>query len=499
MDDRQRPSRDMTHHGAWEWAAPLGVLCLGLALRLWRIGGESAWLDEVFSLQHLDAPSLGAFWRALATSDPPAALAPGYFTLAYCWAALWGPSLGAARAFSMLCGLGSILILQRLARRVYGLAASTAAALLLAASLPHIYYAQEARMYALTQLLAILSMATLLYGRAGEGRLRWLPHMLVNALLLWTSIFTGLLIAAQAGWLLCCYRRRPRLLAAWCAAHAAFAASILLWHATRYVDRAFWMPQPGWRELVNAYVVFAGGRFSNDNPAAWLPGGFSLDLPLALLIYALAVWGVWTPPGRRVSALMGALAALPPVMLFLAAVLWKPCFLYRYALFASLPLYALAGTGWARLPHPRLRQAAACALIALFMYQHAVRLHTPFRPDYRAAVAAIHADDARQEEIAPVLVLKEPLNRLPLEYAGLTSPARMIVAHGEGDLHAAAAEFASQRRAFWTVTWRWDRPEAYHDALTRLGAAVTSTPLGGMPPLLLWRAEWPRDTGSSVE
>jgi len=57
------------------------LVALGAWLRLWGLYRESAYSDEVASLQHLDAPTLSEFLRRERISDPP--MTPLYFTLEY--------------------------------------------------------------------------------------------------------------------------------------------------------------------------------------------------------------------------------------------------------------------------------------------------------------------------------------------------------------------------------------------------------------------------------
>lgn len=65
-------------------AAPLPAVILlvvvgaGLVLRVCQLPHESAWLDEVFSLQCIDAPSLSAFLRLERATDSPLMM-PVYF------------------------------------------------------------------------------------------------------------------------------------------------------------------------------------------------------------------------------------------------------------------------------------------------------------------------------------------------------------------------------------------------------------------------------------
>ncbi|MCW0209087.1 MAG: glycosyltransferase family 39 protein, partial [Achromobacter sp.] len=74
---------------------------------------------------------------------------PGYYWLLGGWRLLAGTSEFALRALSVFASLLSIAFAAALGRRLFGWGAALSAALLIALNTFSIYYAQEARMYAL--------------------------------------------------------------------------------------------------------------------------------------------------------------------------------------------------------------------------------------------------------------------------------------------------------------------------------------------------------------
>lgn len=469
------------------WAALGLILATGAALRLWNLRGECAWYDEVLSLQHLDAPSLRVFWDRLAQADPPCVLAPGYFTVEYLWGQVFGTSVLSLRGLSLLCGLACIPLLYCIGRRLYGWRAGLVAALCLAWSMPHVYYAQEVRMYAFVSCLCLISMLSLLLALERVRGAWWILHGAANLLLLWSNVFTGLFIVVQGLFLLGFHRDRRAALFCWGLVHASFCALLGAMYATHSVNSAFWMPQPSWRELVNAFIVFTGGRYSNENPAAYLPFGVTLDWGLAALLGLCALVAAPARPGalRGTRFLVYAWLVAPPVLLFLAAVLWKPCFLYRYVLYASFPLYLLTGAAMVRM---RRMHAIPLlfALLTLYAYQCSPRFTTPFRPDYRAAWTTYvegHAPDA------PMLILKEPLNTLPMRFTQHAEARELRVAYGRRDLEEESLQLVKRFGCARVVLWRWDRREEYEAFLSANGIRARCLTLGGMPPLHVYLIE----------
>ncbi len=462
------------------------VLLVGLLLRLWNIHRESPWLDEVFSLYRLSEPSLAAFWAKAPEKDYATQLVPLYYTLEYLWARLFGASVPAMRALSMLFGMGAIPLVYALGKRLFSARAGRFAALCVAMSLPLVFYSQEIRRYALDIVLVLGVFHTLIgASETGAKRAWWPAHLGLNVLLVWCSVYTVPVLAAQAVYLAWVAKPPRRRWLIWCGANGASLAAYGLWVLRIRTEGFFWIGTPGWREVVNTLVVFAGGRFSNDHPAAFLPTGVSLDLLLAALLFGLAAWGVlrWDKEvPARATVLLWLL--LPTAFWFAVSLVWKPCFMYRFLLFCSPALYLLAGAGFARLPSQALRAMLCVAVMALFAYQHTVRIRTPFRPDYRAAAAILQEDEG-----TPVLVLKDLLNAFPLSYAGHVPQTRIEVAHGAGDLEEKSLALLAATGELWVVMWRWDGREAYESFLRSQRIRIERRALGGLPPLQLYRLE----------
>jgi len=462
----------------------LGIVAVGTLARVGFLWRESAWYDEVLSLHYLGSPGLDVFWRTMSATDPSTLLVPVYYTLEYLWAACFGTDLLRVRLLSVLFGLATIPLVAGIGARCFGRAAGLTAAALLALSLPHIFYSQEIRRYALDTFLVAFSVYSLLRAQAGSAPGGWWwAHLGANLLLPWTSLYAAPVLAVQALYLLWQRIPLPRLLL-WGAATAFSLLGVVAWTLSVELESLFWMPLAGPREFLNTLVVLAGGRFSNDAPGPYLPDGFSLELPFLVLIYLLAGLGLFEALRRdRASAILLVGWFVAPVLAwYIFQLLWKPCFLYRYFLFCSLPLYVLAGAGLARVPR-RARLVALVALLCSLLWQNTVQFYGPFRPDYRHAAEILNTPPG---ESAPILVLKEPLNTMPLAYTGTIDPARIHPAHGEGSLHDRARELGAQGDPFWIVLWRWDRKPALEDSLDAAGKSYTRYVIGGMPPLELY-------------
>jgi hypothetical protein len=127
----------------------IAVAGLALAVRLCGLRRQSLTMDEVRELA-LARQSISDL--ALRADGFP----PLYQILLKGWLAVLGPEAG--RSFSVLCGMLIVAVVWRLGRLVGGVSTGWAAALLVAISPIHVWYAQEARANALFYLLAVLSI-----------------------------------------------------------------------------------------------------------------------------------------------------------------------------------------------------------------------------------------------------------------------------------------------------------------------------------------------------
>lgn len=480
-------------HDAWMIpAAVLAVVILGFGLRVFNLAHESAWLDEVFSLQCLNASDLASFLREDRAVDSPLMM-PVYFVLEYAWDRLTGGSILAMRLLSVAFSILMLPMIFLFARRLYGAWTGVVASGCLAVSLVHIFFGQEIRMYSLLCLLVLLSVYTLWEGVRRPGAGMMAAHILVNGLLLWTHLMGGLLFLSEGLYLLLFHRARRQRLWIWFVFHGMILMSGAAWVTANGIPReASWMAPASLRELANTFLVFAGGRASNTSPSPYLPTGLTLDPALAVLIFLMTVWLAWTTfklptttetqTRKEAFGLLALWLIVPPLALFVVSALWRPCFLYRYVIYSSLPMYIILAAAVTSLKGARARTMLCLLLCALYVHQLPA-LQGPFRPDYRAAAQQIERDGGADD---PVLILKN-LNAIPFRYQCRLPEARLVVFEGITELRDEAVRRSGNGQAVWVLMWRWDRTEEFEERMEALGMTVTLTTLGGMPPLHMYR------------
>jgi len=177
----------------------LCILLLALALRFYRLDGQSLWADEGNSAA-LALRSLGQIARDAGHDIHP----PLYYWLLHFWVHAFGNSELGLRSLSALLGVLLVALTYLLGKRLFGRSVGLAAAFTAALSPFQVYYSQEARMYILLALEGAASVYALLRYLESEKRSWLLGFILSSTAGLYTHysfpIVWGLANAAWLAW-----------------------------------------------------------------------------------------------------------------------------------------------------------------------------------------------------------------------------------------------------------------------------------------------------------
>ena len=130
----------------------LSILLLAFVLRLFYLSHESIWLDEGISIAMAKLNFAQLIDKSVIDSFPPL-----YYLLLHYWMLLLGDSELSVRFLSLVFGLASIVVSYQLTKYLWQEKVALITAFLLAISVFHIEYAQEARMYSLLTFLSVSS------------------------------------------------------------------------------------------------------------------------------------------------------------------------------------------------------------------------------------------------------------------------------------------------------------------------------------------------------
>jgi hypothetical protein len=348
-------------------------------LRLFRIGANSLWFDEAFSWIVARQPA----WAILTQRLEPI-LPPLYHFLLHFWARL-GESEAALRAFSALCGVLTIPVMYILGRKLFSPASGLAAALLTAMLPFQIYYAQEARLYALVVLLSALMLWAFVRSWQGTTYGTWVGFGLLTAINLYVHYFTVFSLAAFHGFTLLarpCDRRCWRGLLLSDLVAMVFVGPQLpsAWAQTQRVATHFWLPPPFPLQPLKTldYLLF-----SHTTPLLLVP----VALFFTLSIFAIVTWEAARACGktRWWLLLLLALVLTPILVALLLSWIIGPVYLDRSFSLVT-PAYVLF-LGWGlaqparRSPLPLLYGGLA-VVVAISLGNHYLN-PDPAKPPFR--------------------------------------------------------------------------------------------------------------------
>ncbi|MBN8595278.1 MAG: glycosyltransferase family 39 protein [Anaerolineae bacterium] len=135
------------------WLPILLLLLVAFALRIHNLGGQSLWNDEGNSFVQSLRPLPEIISNAARDIHPP-----GYYLLLAGWRWLFGTSEFGLRSLSLFASLLTVAFTYSIGTRLFSRPAGWIAAAVVAINTFSIYYAQEARMYALLGLWSAAGM-----------------------------------------------------------------------------------------------------------------------------------------------------------------------------------------------------------------------------------------------------------------------------------------------------------------------------------------------------
>ncbi len=433
----------------------LGITALALALRVYQLVGHSLWFDEALS-----------WW--VATTDIPAFLLPyGAYTPLYYLligaVSFLGKSEFLLRFPSVFFGVLSVVMIYRIGRRVGGERVGLLAALLLAINPFAVWFAQDARMYAMTPFFVLVAMDGFM--RAAEGR-GWRRMIVGAAAAYFTQTISLFIVYVQLLWLLARFKMRAQLFRRWIVAQLIAAVPLILWELWHFmqpvqgVAAVTWIPTPS-----PIAPLLSMWNFVSGDTDTWTP----LVAIMLALAGAIAIYGAWRAVRWRGFLLLWLLL---PLLSALALSLRIQIYVDRYFAYCQFPLVIFLAVGIMSLRPAALRVLIGAAFIAL-MASNTYRLHTDalfVKEDWRTAAAVI--DEHLQPGDQLGLQDEESLIAWQYYYRGAVVPRIFDVSKQP----AALVQFDPARR-IWLV---FRGPEASNHRLAKsqlFDAYATAAPI----------------------
>ena len=395
------------------------VSMLALALRLYGLGEENLWIDEIHQVQvsSQSIPEIIQNYRPdspLAVTDQaPLSLLVSHFFIRS------QDSEFFARLPSMFFGTLGIAAFYLLVRQIASIPTAMLATLFLALSPLHIWYSQEARWYAQWSLFTTLSYLALIRTEKSSSLAAWAAYAGTTLANIYTFIYAPFIVAAQG---LSLVRRQHlqriprRNLAVFSTVIAVVfvAAWPVLWMIVGTVQAggadSGTLRSSSILEIPYTFLTFSTGltvgpdlRYLHGSPG---PGQILASYPETLLVFLvfapIAAWGLfkaWRDPD--LSSWILPWLFVPILLVFgMSGMVTRMTFQVRYA-FVSLPAFVLVvAIGVVSLKR-RTAWLAATAILALTSLSLLNFYSNPEydKADVRGAVDYVRSHDSESHQI----------------------------------------------------------------------------------------------------
>jgi len=399
------------------------IIIAGAILRLISLD-QSFWLDEAVQVW---AGQNFSLTRLITQYMPGDFNPPLYHLISHFWISIFGQGEVVNRLPSLLFGLGSILLIYRVARKIAPKNEKFAllSALLLATSPLHIYYSQENRMYMLASLAVLLALDGFLSLRHRPNSKK-IAYFSLGLILVGMSHFLTLFVIpiflAVVFMEIRKAKPKDKRIVQRLVPFIAFALSYLIYSPLLYKQLSTgmsWVEQfPVWKTTVGSFSLKAAALL----PVKFIIGRITLEnkilYGLISLLLVFLYWGqaiLATIKSLKISKkkvtvkdknifLISCLLFFPP-LLGLAISFFVPVFSYFRFLFILPFLYLLVS--WQITSHKPVLKNMAVVLVSLNLVFSLAYLFYPkfHRENWRGAANWLHQQNHQYN--APVIVLDQ--------------------------------------------------------------------------------------------
>jgi len=328
------------------------ILILGAALRIYNLGIESLWYDEVSSVDQAlrDLPSL--FYKFH--------LSPLYFLILKYWIRIAGASEFALRIPSVIFGVGAIFLIYKLSVALFNERVGLLSSFILSISPFHIFYSQETRHYALFVFLTLLSITLFLKILKNKvpGINLYISYGVSTILLLYTTLWGIFVVVVQNLFYLQKVTQKKRWVITQIIIFIIFLGWLVPFFMFIFENKEYlkacidWIQRPDVSSLAETFKTFSfggsrcgGWDFFINPKEIWPSQGLLYILGFLFISGELS--------SRSVNSgnilFINLWLFIPIVSLFLCSFVFCPIFMIRYLIFVSPAYYILVAKGIDRI------------------------------------------------------------------------------------------------------------------------------------------------------
>ncbi len=337
------------------------ILVIGAALRIYELGTESYWIDEMFTISEAQQ-SIPKIIMSGRLDQPPAYYLPFHF-----WMKAFGTSEISTRSFSVIFGIGAIVAIYLIGRELFNNKIGLISAFFMAVSWFQIYYSQTTRYYIFVEFFALLSILFLILALRREKILLLIPYVLASILMLYSHIFSVFILAAQNLYFFIYWRQYKKFIFSWIISQmlvvGAFIPSLYILVSRGGIGGAAasnigdWIVKPSIKEFIRTIYNYL---FPQNYHHSWVFIIISFALGFAVFAIGtflinrsklknkknsfLSKWFQRTRKNIHISnefVLVILWFVCPILIPFIYSRIFSPIFVDRYTIFAAPAFYLL--------------------------------------------------------------------------------------------------------------------------------------------------------------
>lgn len=432
------------------------IIFIALILRIYGLGKEDFWHDEVRTIWYLskDSNFIQVIKRVSENLQGPT-----YYMFMHFWAQIFNINEITLRIPSVVFGTITIYYLYKFTKELIDRKAALITCLLLSISYRHIYYSQEARTYSLTVLLTLISYIYFHKHLTKHTKYNSFIYILSSVLLINSHYFGFYIILAQNIFVLIQIVKRNFTydkLIKWLISQTFILILILptvyLFLGVQIHNHYFERGKvPDFFTAVSIFKFLSGSRA--------LLYIFFIFSSLALLRYGSEKYsnlkGVFIKNLNNDSfQILLTWLFIPIITCLLISYFYKPTYYIKYFIISILPLYMLAGIGISTLKN-RWIQSLVILFLVFYSFSYIAKNHNIYEKTRWSKIA--ERIDSEYKDGDVVIFLPDYIHQ-EFDYYSTRNQLNKIYLNKNEDFsksHNINRLISNEFNQIWIVTWKF--------------------------------------------